>query len=364
MENLTGKTIDRFQIVALLGQGGMATVYKAHDSRLDRDVAIKLIRRSAFPPEMLDRILVRFEREARSMARLAHPNIVKVHDYGEYEGSPYLVLEYLPGGDLKGRLDGKPIAWQEAVRFILPVARALQFSHKQGIIHRDIKPSNILFTASDEPMLSDFGIAKILEYEDAYWIDQTEVTNGMYALCVSAGKCNPPRENSSYSRSSYYGDSKYDNYPVIKVDWDQAKTYCAWVGAELPTEAQWEKAARGEGGRVYPWGNNSPTCDLTNYGYCIRNTTAVKSYESGKSLYGAYDMAGNVWEWVNDWYGGTYYETSPSSNPTGPSSGTYRILRGGASLSVGHGIRSAVRYRVGPVYRSGLIGFRCARPAP
>jgi serine/threonine protein kinase/Tol biopolymer transport system component len=178
MEDLSGKRIDRFQILAQLGQGGMATVYKARDTRLDRDVAIKLIRYSAFPPEMLDRILVRFEREAKSLARLSHPNIVKVHDYGEYESSPYLVLEYLPGGDLKMRLNGKQLGWREAIHLILPIARALRFSHQQGIIHRDIKPSNILFTSSEEPMISDFGIAKILDYEDSATLTGTGVGIG------------------------------------------------------------------------------------------------------------------------------------------------------------------------------------------
>ena len=165
MANLIGQSIGRYHILEQLGEGGMATVYKAFDTRLERDVAVKVIRRAAFPPEQLDHILKRFEREAKALAKLSHPNIVGIIDYGEYEGSPYLVMEFLPSGTLTQYL-GKPVPWPEAARLLLPVARALQFAHGKGIVHRDIKPANILITDSGEPMLSDFGIAKILESEE------------------------------------------------------------------------------------------------------------------------------------------------------------------------------------------------------
>lgn len=201
--NLTGHTIGRYQLLEPLGEGGMATVYRAHDTRLDRDVALKLIRRSAFPAEMLENLLARFEREAKSLARLSHPNIVKVHDYGEHDGVPFLVLEFCPGGDLRQRIQGKPMDWRESIRLILPVARALRFSHQQGVIHRDVKPSNILFTTSGEPMLSDFGIAKMLDYAESatltgtgvgigtpgymapeQWTGQTNAQSDQYSLAV------------------------------------------------------------------------------------------------------------------------------------------------------------------------------------
>jgi serine/threonine protein kinase len=166
MANLIGQSLGRYHILEQLGEGGMATVYKAYDTRLERDVAVKIIRRAAFPPEQLERTLKRFDREAKALAKLSHPNIVGVIDYGEYEDSPYLVMEYLPSGTLQQHL-GKPIPWQEAARLLLPVARAVQYAHTLGIVHRDIKPSNILITHSGEPMLSDFGIAKILENEEA-----------------------------------------------------------------------------------------------------------------------------------------------------------------------------------------------------
>lgn len=166
MAALIGKSLGRYHILEQLGQGGMAVVYKAYDNRLERDVAVKIIRRGAFPPDQLARILRRFEREAKVLAKLIHPNIVPVVDYGEFEDEPFLVMPHLPGGTLKDRL-GKPIPWEEAIRLLVPIARALSYAHEQGVIHRDVKPSNILITQSGEPMLTDFGIAKILLDTDA-----------------------------------------------------------------------------------------------------------------------------------------------------------------------------------------------------
>ena len=177
MESLIGKSLSHYSVLEQIGEGGMAIVYKAYDDHLEREVAIKIIRRSAFPPEQLDHLLKRFEREAKSLARMSHPNIVKVLDYGEYGDSPYLVLEYLPGGTLKQKF-GKPMPWKEAARLLLPVARALQFTHAQGIIHRDVKPTNILLTQSGDPMLTDFGIAKLLESGDAQTLTGTGIGIG------------------------------------------------------------------------------------------------------------------------------------------------------------------------------------------
>ena len=177
MNNLIGQTINRYHIIEQLGEGGMATVYKAFDTRLERQVAIKLIRREAFSREIFSQVLARFEREAKALAQLSHPNIVKVYDYGEYKGSPYLVMEFVPGGTLKQHT-GKAIPWSEAVRLLLPVAKALQYAHDEKIIHRDIKPGNILITSRGEPMLSDFGIAKILENTTATTLTGTGVGIG------------------------------------------------------------------------------------------------------------------------------------------------------------------------------------------
>jgi len=161
MSNLIGQSLGRYHILEQLGEGGMAIVYKAYDTRLERDVAVKVIRTEKLTIETMGKTLKRFEREAKALAKLTHPNIVPTTDYGEHDEKPYLVMPYLPGGTLKQKL-GKPIPWEDSVRLLIPVARALHYAHQQGIIHRDVKPANILITQSGEPMLTDFGIAKIL----------------------------------------------------------------------------------------------------------------------------------------------------------------------------------------------------------
>ena len=194
---------------------------------------------------------------------------------------------------------------------------------------------------------------------DAYWIDKYEVSNGQYQKCVNAGKCTKPRSTDSSTRSSYYGNTEYDDFPVIYVSWHQAKAYCEWAGGSLPTEAQWEKAARGKNGRKYPWGDESPNSNLVNYGEIKGDTTAVGSYPRGASPYGAMDMAGNVWEWVEDWYKYSY-DQSQIDNPDGPSNGGKRVFRGGSWFNYDRDIRSANRNgSFSPTVTSLNIGFRC-----
>ena len=664
MTDLTGQYLGRYYLTERLGEGGMAVVYKAYDTRLERDVAVKIIRSGVFPPDDLEQVLKRFEREAKALAKLSHPNIVKVYDYGEHDGSPYLVMEYLPGGTLK-QLLGKPVLWQDAVRLILPVARGVAYAHQRGILHRDIKPANVLITDGGEPMLSDFGIAKLFEgdqataltgsgmaigtpeymapeqwtgvtspqsdqyslgivlyemvagrkpyvadtpgailikqvteplpgprkfvaelpddlehilikalakepedrykdvnafinvlenlyvsapvipvaeprvaestskvqiqepvvsiptqlssrddgetirveesgeaqkvevvtfspplvvrhppsvklsrktmefliggvvlvaalwlgssaigkwfsqvpvsteqatstldlilpsqtpeallpsetptleliptevssptptptslpieimddkgaemvlvqegefpmgsndssssgvkpahqvYLDTFYIDKYEVTNALYKACVGAGVCDQPTDTTRYD------NSQYAQHPVVDVNWNMAKAYCEWRSARLPTEAEWEKAARGTDGRSYPWGEGID-CNHANYydgdKFRVGSTAPVGSYESGKSPFGAYDMTGNVYEWVSDWYDENYYATSPKSNPTGPMDGISRVLRGGSwSFWINLNLRSFIR-SWGPTEYSGhYVGFRCAKSAP
>jgi formylglycine-generating enzyme required for sulfatase activity len=197
---------------------------------------------------------------------------------------------------------------------------------------------------------------------DAFSIDKTEVTNALYKACEDQGSCTPPQDINSNSQASYYGNPAFDDYPVIYVTWDQAKTFCEWRGGRLPTEAEWEKAARSTDGRTYPWGEKIDET-FANFSYSVGDTTAVGSYENGKSPYGVYDMAGNVWEWVSDWYSDTYYQRSPAENPPGPASGEMRVLRGGSWGLVGVSVSTSYRYARDPADTSPDLGFRCARDA-
>ncbi len=627
MSELIGQKLGRYEIKELLGEGGMATVYKAYDTRLEREVALKVIRRDAFTPAEMDMLLKRFEREAKLLGRLSHPNIVGVIDYGEHEGLPYLVMVYVSGGTLRQRL-GKPIPWREAVQTILPVARALEYVHEHNIINRDVKPSNILMTNKGQPMLSDFGLVKIFGekavgetsssltssgtglgtpdymapeqwtgeatalsdlyslgvvlYEmitghrpymadtpagvllkqateslplpksyipdlpmdvesvllkvlakqpedrypdvnafadeldnlligrdvtataikaeklrekmtgkveraeaktmagtqpkrrfpllwvglgglalvavvggllfassglfapeptatptqppptltvepatatteptvtatgaptepptptatsipveivdarnipmryvpageftmgsddtgnldtrpahtvnvDAFYIDKYEVTNEMYDACVYAVECRRPLEVGSATRSTYFNNPVFAKYPVIFVNWKMAKAYCEWRGARLPTEAEWEKAARGTDARLYPWGNEKPTCDIANVYGCVADTADVEQFEKGESLYGVIGLAGNVWEWTS-----SLFEPYPFNLLDGredPDAFGERVMRGGGwNLFGGNSgnVRTDTRVGVDPAYYGASVGFRCA----
>ena len=608
---MIGKSLGRYHILEQIGEGGMATVYKAFDTRLEAEVAVKVIRTDNILPNVLERALKRFEREAKALARLNHLNIVNVTDYGDYEGQPYLVMPYLQGGTLKEMLKGKAMDWQEASQMLIPIANALGYAHQREMIHRDVKPSNILITETGEPLLTDFGVAKIIDdevtmdltgthatvgtpeymspeqvtaknvdhradiyalgvvfyemvtgrrpfqadtpmavlfkhaseplprptkfvpklpknveqillkalakdadnryqsmgefvvalekltirsarqakpkrkektvkvvpqkiskssqgqkgskvlwfvlggvalvsillgwvlkggpatifpsktptlistpiktstpistptlhvtstpvstatptlglgsswerpadgmvmmyipegefqmgsnygesdeqpvhtvYLDAFWIDQTEVTKVFYKMCVSAGTCRVTKKMEETS----------NNNPIAYVNWNDAQTYCKWVGARLPTEAEWEKAARGgRDGFVFPWGDTSPTCQVgstsgAQTGNCGR---AISVQSFAPNGYGLYDVSGNVWEWVNDWYDPNFYSTTPANNPIGPSSGDGRVHRGG-SWFLGEVYARVANRQGGDSDGQGYyfdMGFRCARSA-
>jgi formylglycine-generating enzyme required for sulfatase activity len=211
-------------------------------------------------------------------------------------------------------------------------------------------------------------------YLDAYWIDQTEVTNVMYSECVSSGSCELPEYPESFSRSSYFGNSRYDDYPVIFVSWNDANSYCQWAGRRLPTEAEWEKAARGVEGYIYSWGNafdgtRANFCDQncpyewadTRYDDGYADTAPVSAYPDGASNYGIMNMAGNVYEWVADWWASDYYSITPLVNPQGPESGKGRVLRGCCWYCGAIEMRVAFRNWGNPDETDNIIGFRCAR---
>jgi formylglycine-generating enzyme required for sulfatase activity len=196
----------------------------------------------------------------------------------------------------------------------------------------------------------------------AFEMDRYEVTNARYAACVASGKCSKPSLSSSKLRSSYFGDARFGDYPVIFVSWSQAKDFCDFAGGRLPTEAEWERAARGVDQRTFPWGDESPDCSKANLGgekSCVGDTDLVGRREAGKSPFGAYDMAGNVWEWTADWYDAAYYASSPKVDPKGPAQGGLKVMRGGCWASGQSSLRTTCRKEELPSSWAPNVGFRC-----
>ncbi len=203
-------------------------------------------------------------------------------------------------------------------------------------------------------------------YLSAFWIDKTEVTVADYLHCVAHGPCRRPLSNCSWAGAENGDD------PISCVDWSEAHSYCRWSGKRLPTEAEWEKAARGTDQRDYPWGNKPPTCKLAAFHDqgddpsapkgCGRNKTwPVGSFPEGASPYGALDMAGNAWEWVSDWYSPDSYARSREQDPKGPEWGDMHVRRGGSWKSQPQFLNSAVRGRMDPAEWNDMVGFRCAK---
>ncbi len=220
-------------------------------------------------------------------------------------------------------------------------------------------PANMVYIPAGEFNMGDDNADKNQQpvhsvYLDAFYIDKYEVTNAEYDKFVKAAKHNKPKfsENLNFSQP---------DYPVVGISWSDAADYCAWAGKSLPTEAQWEKAARGDTASLYPWGNKfvyglsniAVAADPYNY------TAAVGSYPKGASAYGVFDMAGNAAEWCADWYDKNYYQTSPQINPTGAETGEYKVVRGGSWDSAAYDVRTTFRWRYYPDLGRSYIGFRC-----
>jgi len=221
-------------------------------------------------------------------------------------------------------------------------------------------------------------------YLDAFYLDKYEVTTSRFAKFMSEGGGTAESGVSQFLRGflgklkakirkpAYWNQVKAEHHdrPVGGVTWGNAEGYCEWAGKRLPTSAEWEKAARGTDGRTYPWGDEAPTSKRANYGkeftknFYSEGLQPVGSYEEGKSPYGVYDMAGNVWEWVADWYAKDYYQTRPGPNPKGPADSKYKVIRGGSWVDDAVFLRPSNRFWLNPSVRNFDIGFRCAQLAP
>jgi formylglycine-generating enzyme required for sulfatase activity len=217
---------------------------------------------------------------------------------------------------------------------------------------------------------------------DSYYLALTETTNDQYRACVDAGVCQPPArpdcctENPHWTPiwPDYFANPQYGKYPALFISWNAADTYCRWRGMRLPTEAEWEKAARGPDGGQYPWGDQKPDPSLLDFYWTAEEYPAppsytpspVGSYPAGASPYGILDMAGNVYEWVHDWYADAYYAVSPAANPTGPAEGSFKVSRGGSFFNQWYRQRSVGRNNafLPPTSFHFDGGVRCAMNLP
>lgn len=227
----------------------------------------------------------------------------------------------------------------------------------------------VLVSASEFTMGSDKGdddeapVHRV--YVDTFYLDKFEVTNGRFAKFVDAVQSEPPWGFSDKDTPVTHADR-----PVRWVSWMDAMGYCLWAGKRLPTEAEWEKAARGTDGRIYPWGNEPPTPAHAVFGLKEGggdNVSPVGNRDKGKSAYGAHDLAGNLYEWVMDWYAEDFYTNfakNPAINPRGPSEGTAKVQRGGSYVNSPYRLRSTFRTKGDPTEQDPNVGFRCAQDVP
>ena len=249
-------------------------------------------------------------------------------------------------------IEPSPTSAIEAVAFDPPAAgERMLWTDSSTVVY---VPGGSFVMGQDEKEPSDHSPVHTVTL-GPFWIYQAEVTNRMYRTCVELGICTEP------TQSLWYADPEYDNAPVSGVDWNQAKAYCEWMHGRLPTEAEWELAARGTDARPYPWGKDELTCDLLNFLDCLVPSVpdAVRSYPLGASPYKVADMAGNVSEWVADWYAEDYYAASPANSPLGPLTGEERVVRGSCYLSPLEETEIFLRSSQNPLQSQPSLGFRC-----
>jgi formylglycine-generating enzyme required for sulfatase activity len=275
-------------------------------------------------------------------------------------------LETMPqlGDTRQRRIDGMTMVFVPQGEFLMGIdyigfRYALQICKQAGLGPAVCKGSSFADEMPEHPVQLD-----------AFWIDLTEVTNRQYERCVEDQACSPPSETASFTRETYFSDAAYSDYPVVWVTRDQAVEYCSWAGGRLPTEAEWEYAARGPDSRTFPWGDvfepsRANYCDAScaagvndpSYDDGYPETAPVGSFPTGVSWCGALDMAGNVREWVADWFG--YFSAEPQINPVGPSEGETYTPKGGCWLDTPEKLRSSNRGQNTPDYSRHKVGFRC-----
>ncbi len=262
-----------------------------------------------------------------------------------------------------------PVAGEESIDRVNAQLQSSQQEELTRLVEQGLTPpaGMVLIPAGEFLMGMEDGLpdARPLHrlHLSSYWIDQKGVTNGQYRACVNGGSCLPPKVRVAFD------DSQLDHHPVTDVTWVQARTYCQWVGKRLPTEAEWEKAARGIDGRRYPWGNSDEVIQksrlpLTDGKSSPNGVAPVGMASVSVSPYGVVGMIGVVSEWVKDWYAEDFYRTSPSRDPQGPLRGTFRVLRGGSWTERPLELRAGYRGWDEMTYWGPTLGFRCATDVP
>jgi formylglycine-generating enzyme required for sulfatase activity len=252
---------------------------------------------------------------------------------------------------------------QAAIQQVNEQLRQAQQEQLQALTQRGstVPEGMVLIPAGDFWMGAEDGLPDTRPmhrvYVSTYWLDRHEVTNRQYRQCMESGGCGPTKDHAAYN------DPALADHPVTNVTWSQGRNYCGWRGKRLPTEAEWEKAARGIDGRLYPWGNSDDMVKARSRpGESTKNgTVPVGSIEFARSPYGVADLVMNASEWVNDWYAEDFYRSSPSRDPQGPPRGSFKVLRGGEPSDRPLELRASYRGWDDMSYWGPSVGFRCAQ---